>query len=128
MELESLKDLLRAVYNDIPQNALTLQDRNTLNLPERAAATPTPILSTRPVGKVDTSMRLQHTIAFTDEATPTRRGKPNRVRGCQIWSFIGTATPADPKEFHYLATDTASPYVAHYEGADTGKSAYYILR
>jgi hypothetical protein len=40
----------------------------------------------------------------------------------------GTTPPTDPGECTFLALDTASPYTAEFEGADAGKTAYYMLR
>ena len=91
---------------------------------------PTPVGPpvTRPVVKVDTSQRLQHTIAFADELTPTRTAKPAGVRGAQIWVKIGDPAPIDPNELTFLATDTRTPYLAQFEGADANKVAHYMLR
>jgi hypothetical protein len=77
---------------------------------------------------VDTSQRLRHTISFVDELTPNTRGKPDGVSGCEVWVKVGNAAPADPSELKYLATDTRTPYVAEFDGADAGKTAYYMLR
>ncbi len=128
MASKNLQALFRVIFNDIPESVLTIQDRNTLNLPARSNKyTATPVPTTKPVGKADTSKRLEHTIAFVDEATPTSRAKPEGVRACQIWVKIGT--PAiDPSELSYVASDTATPYVAHFNGADAGKTAHYWLR
>lgn len=41
---------------------------------------------------------------------------------------VGTAPPASASELQYLATDTRTPYVAEYDPADAGKTAYYWLR
>jgi hypothetical protein len=79
------------------------------------------------VATVDTSQRLQHTISFVDELSPTSKAKPGGVSGCEVWVKIGTA-PADPNELSYLATDTRTPYTAVFEGADGGKMANYMLR
>ncbi len=91
---------------------------------------PTPVGPpiTRPVVSVDTSQRLQHTIGFADEATPTRKAKPAGVRGAQIWVKIGDPAPIDPNELTFLATDTRTPYVAAFAGADANKVAHYMLR
>lgn len=89
-----------------------------------AAAAPT----SRPVATVDTSQRLQHTISFVDELTPTSRAKPDGVSGCEIWAKVGSPAPADPRELNYLATDTRSPYTAEFGGGDAGKVVYYMLR
>lgn len=125
---EGVKAIFRKIFNDIPESALTSQDRNTLNL---AAPNPTrgrnPRPTTKPKGSVDTSKHLEHTVHFFDENTPNSRAKPDGVRGCQIWCKIGSPA-ADPSELSYLATDTASPYVVHFNGADAGKVVYYWLR
>ena len=92
--------------------------------------TPTPVgpPTTRPLVTVDTSQRLQHTIAFQDELTPTSKAKPEGVRGAQIWVKIGDPPPVDPNELTFLATDTRTPYVANFDGADGNKVAHYMLR
>jgi len=84
--------------------------------------------TTRPVVSVDTGQRLQHTIGFADEATPTRKAKPAGVRGAQVWVKIGDPAPVDPSELTFLATDTRTPYVANFDGADANKVAHYMLR
>jgi len=123
---ENLMTTLRAIYADIPASALTVEDRNTLNIMERSTTrTPVPVPSTKPIAQVDTSNRLEHTISFTD--FDGSAGKPEGVRGCQIWHKIGE--PAiDPSELSYMATDTASPYTYRFAGDVAGKNVYYWLR
>ncbi len=91
---------------------------------------PTPVgpPTSRPVAVVDTSQRLQHTIEFVDETTLTSKAKPAGVRGAQIWVKIGDPPPVDPNELTFLATDTRTPYVANFDGADANKVAHYMLR
>ena len=84
--------------------------------------------TTRPVVSVDTSQRLQHTIAFADEATPTRTAKPAGVMGAEIWVKVGDPPPSGPGELGFLSLDTRTPFVAYYLGADGGKTAHYMLR
>ena len=107
--------------DDAERQALGITVRDTI---------PTPVgpPETRPVASVDTSERLQHTISFADEATPTRRAKPAGVRGAQIWVKIGDPAPLDPSELTFLATDTRTPYLATFDGADAKKVAHYMLR
>lgn len=50
------------------------------------------------------------------------------MRGCEIWVKVGDPAPTDPSQLSFLALDTASPYVAEYDGADAGKTAHYMLR
>ena len=91
--------------------------RTSVGVPER-----------RPVVNVNTSQRLRHTINFNDEKTPTRRAKPEGVMGREIWVKVGDPVPTDPSQLRFLATDTATPYVAEYDGVDAGKVAHYMLR
>ncbi len=84
--------------------------------------------ATRPIVTVDTSQRLQHVIAFADEATPTRKAKPSGVMGVEIWVKIGDPPPTDPNELTFLSLDTRTPYTTVYSGADGGKTAHYMLR
>jgi len=94
-----------------------------------ATSSYTPVSNpTRPVGKVDTSQRLQHTISFADEATPDVRRKPTGTIGCQIYQKIGGAAPISVKECVFVALDTATPYLNQFEGEDAGKMVHYMLR
>jgi hypothetical protein len=60
--------------------------------------------------------------------TPTSRAKPGGALGCEIWVKVDGPPPTDPSELKYLATDTRSPYLAEYDGAQAAKIAYYMLR
>lgn len=92
---------------------------------------------------VDTSQRLQHTIHFTDESTPTRKAKPAGVIGAEMHGErrplagglasrpripAGDPPPADPDELTFLAVDTRTPYTTDFDGADAGKTAHHMLR
>ena len=104
-----------------------------ITVPDRVA-TPVGAPTTRPVVRVDSGRRLQHTVHFADEATPTRRAKPSGVIGAEIWVKVAelqagvSAPPTDPSELKYLSMDTRSPYVAKFPGSDGGKTAHYMLR
>ncbi|HZN32298.1 MAG TPA: hypothetical protein VFB80_00715, partial [Pirellulaceae bacterium] len=92
--------------------------------------TPTPSgpPTTAPVGQVDTSQRLQHTVSFVDSATPTSKAKPAGVRGCEIWMKIGTPPPAAAGDLVFVTLDTRTPHTIPFEGADGGKLVTYWLR
>jgi hypothetical protein len=88
-------------------------------------------IGSRPVGVVDTSQRLRHEIRFTDEATPTRRAKPAGVMGCEIWVKVAAAgepAPIGADGLSFVSLDTASPYIAEYDGTQGGQTAHYMLR
>ncbi|HDZ44663.1 MAG TPA: hypothetical protein ENH55_02050 [Aurantimonas coralicida] len=107
--------------DDMERQALGITVRDTIPTPVGAP-------KTRPVVSIDTSQRLQHTIGFADEATPTSKAKPAGVRGAQIWVKVGDPAPLDPSELTFLATDTRTPYLAAFEGADANNVAHYMLR
>jgi hypothetical protein len=90
--------------------------------------TPAPVPTTRPVGKIDTSERLRHTIEFRDEATPTSRAKPAGVSACELWLFVGTTAPTGPEAMHLQAVDRSTPYLMEFESSDAGKTAWWALR
>lgn len=90
--------------------------------------TPTGPPTTRPLVALDCGQRLQHTISFMDESTPTSKAKPPGVLGAEIWVKIGDPAPIDPNELTFLSVDTRTPYLANYAGADGGKNAHYMLR
>lgn len=92
---------------------------------------PTPIgePATHPIAEVDTSEKLRHTINFRDSmAASDSRKKPFGVRGCEIWIKTGGTSPVDYKECEYLSTDTRTPYIVDFDGADALQTAYYLLR
>lgn len=121
-----LTEALRATFGDIPQSALTNEDRNTLRLEARnAARTATPVPNTRPVGQVNTNNRLEHTISFTDDGGG--HAKPKGVRGCQIWCKVGDPV-VNLDELSYLGTDTKSPFIQRYGVDKAGKTIHYWLR
>ena len=108
---------------------VTDSDRTRMGLTVKSGTrTLTPVPDTYPVGTVDFSVRLQHTINFNDESTPRSKAKPAGVHGCEIWVKVGGEAPKDASELTYLCTKTATPYVANYEGKIAGTTVHYWLR
>jgi hypothetical protein len=108
--------------------AVTDAERASLGItvPNTSGSIPAP--TTRPLVAVDCGQRLQHTLRFVDEATPTRRAKPAGVLGCEIWNKVGATGPVGEGDLRFVAVDTASPYVLNFESEDGGKTAYYWTR
>jgi hypothetical protein len=50
------------------------------------------------------------------------------VRTPDILVKIGGEPTMNEDEYRYLATDTASPYLATHKSADVGKQVHYLLR
>ena len=92
---------------------------------------PTPVgpPTSRPILLTGCLQRLQHTVAFMDELTPTSKAKPAGVMGAEIWVKVDGPPPVDPDaDLRFLGLDTRTPYIAEYAGADGGKPAHYMAR
>ena len=81
-----------------------------------------------PVGNIDFSVRLQHTIHISDENSVGSKAKPEGVHGCEVWMKIGDTPPVDASELTYIATTTHTPHIRNFEGADGKKTVHYWLR
>ena len=108
---------------------VTDADRERMGLTVRSdSRTPVPVPSTRPVGILDFSIRLQHTVAYADEANGRSKAKPAGVHGCEIWVKVGGDAPKSASELSYKGICTASPFTVNYSGDDAGKIACYWIR
>ena len=104
-------------------------DRERMGLTvKQVTRRPVSVPSSCPVGTVDFSVRLQHTINYGDEATPRSKAKPAGVHGCEIWSKIDGSAPLDASELDFLGTNTSSPFSTTFEGKNAAKNVYYWLR
>lgn len=108
---------------------VTDADRERMGLHIKSGSrTPVPVPTTIPVGSVDFSVRLQHTIHFVDEETPRSKAKPEGVHACEIWMKIDGEAPRDASELTYLGTCTRTPFKTTFDGAKAGKYIFYWLR
>ena len=129
-EKSSLTSIIREDTKKIQANpSVTNAQKAELGITvPKGTKTAAPVPTTRPIADVDNKQRLQHIIHFFDEGSQKSKAKPEGVRGCEIWCKIGGTAPLDYSETKYLATDTKTPYIAHFDGADGGKTAHYMLR
>ena len=125
-----VKDLRSFIAQWLANNSkVSNSDRGRMGLTVKSGTrTPVPAPLTLPIGNIDFSIRRQHTISYSDEATPRSKAKPAGVHGCEIWMKIDGAAPVDASELGYVATDTSSPYTVNFEGKYAGKTVYYWLR
>lgn len=70
---------------------------------------------------------LQHIINFRDSELDGK-GKPDGVKGAEIWCKIGGDATLNEDDYRYLGTDTASPYLAVHKPENAGQKAHYLLR
>lgn len=127
---EELIAAIRALVRQLQANPSTTDQQRAglgITIPDETR-TLTPVPTTNPIGQIDTSLPLQHTIDFRDSQTPNRKAKPEGCKGCQIWYFIGAQPPASMDEYHYAATDSRTPYVLQFDMEDAGKTVHYRLR
>lgn len=126
----SLKKEIRHVVNAYIRynDHVSDYDKNYLGLtiPD-VKPTPPSVPSTSPLARVEFGERLQHMIHFYDEESASK-AKPKGVKGCEIWFKIGGDAPVDASELRYLATPSASPYSASFEGEFEGEKVYYWMR
>lgn len=112
--------------------ATTDADRATIGITVRQPTGGTsPAPTSCPLLRVDTGLRLRHTIRFTDEATPTRRARPRNTLGAEVRLALvtpGTPPPTDPLALTYLTLATNGTAQATFAFADGGKTAVYMLR
>jgi hypothetical protein len=104
-------------------------DRTLMGLTVKSGTrTPAPVPATSPLGTVDFSVRLQHTLHLSDQATPQSKAKPAGMHGCEVWVKLGGEAPKDASELSYLGIATSFSYTTTYEGKQANTMAYYWLR
>jgi hypothetical protein len=124
--MDILRNLIRDLKNFTKSAKTPKGEVASLGIPTNTDVAPSN--ATVPIGIIDTSKRLEHTISFRDAAHQDTKRKPRGVNGCEIWVKIGDPAPGNQKDCVYLAMDTKTPYVAHFEPEDAGKIAYYMIR
>jgi hypothetical protein len=126
----ALVNAVRAVVRRIQATASvtdTAKAAAGITVPD-SEPTPSGPPTSAPVGQVDTSQRLQHTVSFSDAQAPTSKVKPAGVRGCEIWMKVGTPPPVTAAELTFVTLDTRTPHVIPFDGADANKTVTYWLR
>jgi len=103
-------------------------DRSRMGITVKSATrTPVAVPVTSPVGRVDFSVRQQHSIHFVDSLT-NGKAKPKGVLGCEIWMKTGGEAPRNDAEFVYLGIHTKSPYLTSFLVSELGQTVYYRMR
>jgi hypothetical protein len=130
---KALEREIRPITNFIQGYTKTTDaDRATIGITVRqptGGASPAP--TSRPLVRVDTSLRLRHTIRFSDEATPTRRARPKNTLGAEVRLKLlppHEPAPTDPEALRFLTLATSGIATAEFPSQDGGKTAVYMLR
>lgn len=85
-----------------------------------------PAPTTAPVITIDFSQRGQHTVNFTDSATPNSKAKPAGVFGLALYRKVSDTQPAGIGSMEYVGTYTANGGVLVYEESQFGSQVFYV--
>ena len=119
------------------EESQVLQNRGSTTNEQRAGlqitvpdSSPTPVgpPTTPPVGRIDASQRLKHTVHFVDSGTPTSKAKPAGVQGCEIRMKVGDPAPTGPNDLEFVTIDSKTPHTIDFEASDAGKRVVYWIR
>ncbi len=125
-------ETLDRAFNGRMQSDLEIKDADRaamkLRVYDKIKTDSAAAINTFPVGVVDTGQKLRHEISWRDSGTPDSRARPQGIFGCQIFYKIGGDAPVDIKECEEAAVDRNSPYLMEFDGADGGKTCWYLLR
>ncbi len=129
----ALEAEIRPVTNFVQGYTKTTDaDRATIGISIRdTARRAVPPPTTRPLVQVDHGQRLLHRLRFTDEAAPTRRGKPPGTIGAEVWLALGGAGQPAPMlgdAYKFLSLSSRGNLQTDFSSEDAGKTAYYALR
>ena len=126
---KQMEDILRLIYGDIPNSALTANDRNVLNLPLRDT-NPTPIqpVDFAPVISFDDVQNEIQVLRFQNPNTPDSNAMPPNQK-VEIQTFIGAANLAPAAIVFVPLSDSGKHlYKVTLLAAQKGQTAYYRAR
>jgi hypothetical protein len=107
--------------------AVTDDDRSDLGLtipdPEPS---PAPPIDTEPIGQVDVSVHLRHTLKVKD-SHHSGRAKPEHARGFEVWRKVGEA-PEKDDDFIYVGTSGTDRMKLEYPLDMVGTMVSYRFR
>jgi hypothetical protein len=129
------RDELEAAARDLAQDmqrstTITDTQRNGAGVPIRSTTrTAAPVPTTAPtITRMVRSAPCVLRLFFADSATPDSRAKPDGVSHIEIREQIGGTEPTNCDTMLFLGSGTRSPFSAHFEMADMGKTVYIAAR
>ncbi len=119
---------IREVVARIQANPdVTNTQRQALGITVRdTEPSPIPVPTEVPVGIVDTSNRLQHTLKIVN--AEGGRGKPEGVKATEVWFKIGGAADSGIAGFSYAGQATRSTFNHAFANDQGNQTAHYALR
>ena len=126
---EEIEELLRAVYDDILESALTTEDRNKLNLSKRdSELTAAVVPNWSPTAAFDRISNRMHILRISNPEDPESKAKPDGVDSVEVYRFIGDTEPANDSDYIYIGDAREHLYESKFEVEHQGKRAWYMLR
>ena len=126
---EEMEDILRTIYDDIPNSALTTNDRNTLNLPLRDSE-PTAIQAVdfAPVISFEKVSNGIQIVRFQNPETPDSNAMPPN-QDAEVQQFVGDAD-LDDNDVPFVPMQDTGKHLLQVDFIPTqkGKTAYYRAR
>lgn len=95
--------------------------------PYDAAPTSPAAPTSAPFAQIDFGI-LRHTLRVRDSANPEKRGRPEGMRGYEVWSKVGGDAAETDSDYSMVAFNTQNEYIINYPMTDKGKQAWYRLR
>jgi len=123
--------LLRSFSQQIQQRSgITDAQRGGLGItiPDTIPS-PVPVPTTAPVLNIVTSERLRHVVEASKTALEGGGlGKPDGVRGVQLWRKIGDPAPVDESDLEFVSEFTRTRMTLDYQMTQGGETVYYQAR
>jgi hypothetical protein len=117
-----LEELLTDIYEDIPESVLITADRNTLNLPERKAASARPAIEDSPYPDLLTEPGALIIIRNRTHKDSTRTSRHPDADGVEVVYLIDKERiPASPEECNKNLVSKKSRVKVQLSVADAGK-------
>jgi len=119
--------------------AATDADRATIGIRAHPheGSPPSLVPTTRPLARIESGNRLTHALRFSDESTPTRRGKPEGAEGAEVWLALAepnSLAPPPPDTsasgrdaYKFISLSSRGNLSATFASQDAGKTAFCAL-
>lgn len=118
---------LRRVYKKFEAALLPMDKRLELGLPiTDVEPTPVPTPGTKPVLTLLGTDNRAVRVRVADQLTPTRRGKPHGVAGCEIFSFQGETPPGDINAWRFEGQATRSEFIVTFGASAAAGSKVWV--
>ena len=121
---------LRKLVKNLQSNTKVTDDdlvRMGITIPS-SGRTPSPVPTTYPVFRIDSSIMRRVGIHFHDSSSSGSKAKPRGVHGVEIKWGVSATKPEGPDALPHSSFDTHTPFVLEFSEAERGNIVYFCLR